>query len=139
MSLFSFHWGSLAGLLWWNIYWKVQKNHQFIMILIRILQKIFHLIGSLCFGTNQSCIKRNCLKDVNIVKRQWKNDLHKNILNPKLKIIKILQKRESTTRDASILTCKMVTSHDSVHTAVHSKIRTRALITDSLWYFYLTF
>ena len=62
------------------------------MILIRILQKIFHLIGSLCFGTNQSCIKRNCLKDVNIVKRQWKNDLHKNILNPKLKIIKILQK-----------------------------------------------
>ena len=37
------------------------------MIMIRILQKIFHLIGSLCFGTNQSCIKQNCLKDVNIV------------------------------------------------------------------------
>jgi len=80
--------------------------------MIRSLQKIFHLIGSLSFGTNQSCIKRNCLKDVNIVKRQWQNDPHKNILNPKLKIIKILQKRESTTRDVSILKCKMVTSHD---------------------------
>ena len=101
------------------------------MILIRILQKIFHLIGSLSFGTNQSCIQRNCLKDVNIVKR--------HILNPKMKIIKILQKRESTAADVSILKCKMVTSHDSVHTAVHSKIRTRAFITDSLWYFYLTF
>ena len=137
MPLFSFHWGSLAGLLWWNIYWTVQQNHQFIVILIRILQKIFHLIGSLSFGTNQSCIKGNCLKDVNIIKRQWQNDLHKNILNPKLKIIKILQKRGSTTRDVS--KCRMVTSHDSVHTAVHSKIRRRAFMTDSLWYFYLTF
>ena len=36
----------------------------------------------------------------------------------------------TTTRDVS--KCKMVTSHDSVHTAVHSKIRTRALTTDSL-------
>ena len=94
------------------------------MILIRILQKIVHLIGSLSFGTNQRFIQRNCLKDVNIVKR--------HILNPKMKIIKILQKRENTAADVSILKCKMVTSHDSVHTAVLSKIRTRAFITDSL-------
>ena len=105
MPLFSFHWGSLAGLLWWNIYWTVQQNHQFIVILIRILQKIFHLIGSLSLGTNQSCIKRNCLKDVNIVKR--------HILNPKMKIIKILQKRESTTRDVSNF--KMQNGHITWH------------------------
>ena len=75
------------------------------MILIRIPQKIFHLIGSLSFGTNQSCIKRKCLKDVNIVKR--------HILNPKMKIIKILQKRESTTRDVSNF--KMQNGHITWH------------------------